>query len=89
MEDAPQEIAAVKEDLQYLISVFKRIESAEKPLGHCIAEGVRHCRIKVAVSLGSSLRVDSADDQGSDVDRRYVRGGFPVRLTKEALTYRF
>lgn len=49
IEDAPHEIAAVKEDLQYLISVFKRIETAEKPLGHCIAEGIRHCRIKVAV----------------------------------------
>jgi hypothetical protein len=49
IEDAPQEVAAVKEDLQYLISVFKRIESAEKPLGHCIAEGIRHCRFKVAV----------------------------------------
>ncbi|KAF1929931.1 uncharacterized protein M421DRAFT_380930 [Didymella exigua CBS 183.55] len=48
IEDAPQEIAAVKEDLQYLISVFKGIENSEKPLGHCIADGVQHCRIKIA-----------------------------------------
>lgn len=49
IEDAPHEIAAIKEDLQYLISVFKKVESAEKPLGHCIAEGIRHCRTKVTV----------------------------------------
>jgi hypothetical protein len=49
IEEAPQEIAAIKEDLQYLISVFSRIESTEEPLGLCIAEGIRHCRTKVAV----------------------------------------
>ncbi|KAH6633196.1 hypothetical protein C7974DRAFT_462830 [Boeremia exigua] len=50
IEDAPQEISAIKEDLQYLISVFRRIESAKTPLGHCIAEGIQHCRIKVVSS---------------------------------------
>lgn len=49
IEDAPQEIAAVKEDLQYLVSVFRKIEAGDEPMGHCIAEGIRHCRIKVAV----------------------------------------
>jgi hypothetical protein len=49
IKEAPEEIAAIKEDLRYLISVFRRVESAGQPLGPCIAEGVRHCRIKVAV----------------------------------------
>lgn len=49
IEDAPQEVAAIKEDLQYLISVFKRIESTEARNSRCIREGVQHCRIKVAV----------------------------------------
>lgn len=49
IEDAPHEILAIKGDLRYLISVFRRIESAEQPLGNSIIEGVRHCRIKVAV----------------------------------------
>lgn len=49
IEEAPQEIAAIKEDLRYLISVFRRIESAGEAPGLCIAEGIRHCRTKVAV----------------------------------------
>lgn len=49
MEDAPQEIASIIEDLQYLISVFKKFESAERPPGDCIIEGIRHCQSKVAV----------------------------------------
>lgn len=50
IEDAPLEIVAIKEDLRYLISVFKRVESHNKPLGGCLAEGVQHCRAKIAVS---------------------------------------
>lgn len=49
IEDAPLEIAAIKEDLRYLISVFKRVESNDNPLGDCIVEGVQHCRVKIAV----------------------------------------
>jgi hypothetical protein len=51
IEDAPHEIAAIKEDLQLLISVFKRIESNENPLGQCTIKGVYHCRVKVAVCI--------------------------------------
>jgi hypothetical protein len=51
IEDAPLEIAAIKEDLRYLISVFKRVESHEDPLGSCLTEGIRHCRAKIAVSV--------------------------------------
>jgi hypothetical protein len=50
VEDAPQEIIAIKEDLRYLISVFKGVESYDDPLGGCLGEGVQHCRAKVAVS---------------------------------------
>lgn len=32
VEDAPQEVAAISEDLKYLISIFKRIESDTIPL---------------------------------------------------------
>jgi hypothetical protein len=49
IEDAPQEISAIREDLQYLISIFKRFESNNDPIGDCIAEGIQHCRIKVLV----------------------------------------
>ncbi|KAH7401636.1 hypothetical protein BKA66DRAFT_585814 [Pyrenochaeta sp. MPI-SDFR-AT-0127] len=47
IEDAPQEIAAIKEDLLYLTSVFGRIGCTRKPLGHCVVEGIQHCQIKV------------------------------------------
>jgi hypothetical protein len=50
VEDAPREIIAIKEDLRYLISVFKTVESHSNPLGSCLAEGVQHCRAKIAVS---------------------------------------
>jgi hypothetical protein len=49
VEDAPQEVAAINEDLQYLISIFKRIESQNTSIGDCIAEGIQHCRSKVLV----------------------------------------
>ena len=49
IEDAPHEIASIKADLQYLISVFKRIESGGHAPGQCISEGLHHCRSKVAV----------------------------------------
>lgn len=55
VEDAPIEIAAIKEDLRYLISVFKRVECTENPLESCLAEGVQHCRAKIAVSLHSAI----------------------------------
>ncbi|KAH7080966.1 hypothetical protein FB567DRAFT_562483 [Paraphoma chrysanthemicola] len=55
IEDAPHEIATIKEDLRYLTSVFKRIETAERPLGGCIAEGMQHCQIKVAPRIPSPL----------------------------------
>ena len=51
IEDAPHEIASIKEDLRFLISVFRRIESNENPLGQCTIEGVYHCRVKVAVGI--------------------------------------
>lgn len=51
VEDAPQEIASVKEDLRYLISVFKRIESSNHAVGSCIADGIRYCQLKVVVSV--------------------------------------
>jgi hypothetical protein len=49
IEDAPHEIAAIKEDLKYLISVFKRVESSGYASGLCISEGLHNCRMKVAV----------------------------------------
>lgn len=55
VEDAPREVAAIKEDLQYLISVFKRIESNKNSVGDCIVEGIQHCRIKVLVHRPFSL----------------------------------
>jgi hypothetical protein len=50
VEDGPQEIAAIRKDLQYLISIFREIETNNKPVGDCIVEGIQHCRIKVLVS---------------------------------------
>lgn len=50
VEDAPLEIASIKEDLRYLISVFKRVESHDNARGSCLAEGIRHCRAKITVS---------------------------------------
>jgi hypothetical protein len=49
VEDAPHEIAAIREDLQYLISVFKEIERNEHQSGQCVAEGTLYCRNKIAV----------------------------------------
>jgi hypothetical protein len=49
VEDAPREIIAIKEDLRYLISVFKTFESHGNPLGSCLSEGVQHCCAKIAV----------------------------------------
>jgi hypothetical protein len=53
VEDAPQEVAAINEDLQYLISIFKRIESQNSSPDDCIAEGIRYCRSKVLVRLSA------------------------------------
>lgn len=47
VEDAPQDIAAINEDLQYLISVFQRIQSTKGSVGECVAEGMQHCWSKV------------------------------------------
>ncbi|KAH8704359.1 hypothetical protein GQ44DRAFT_820019 [Phaeosphaeriaceae sp. PMI808] len=52
VEGAPHEIATIKDDLQYLISIFKRIESSNHSLGDCIVEGIQHCQIKVLSSRG-------------------------------------
>jgi hypothetical protein len=49
IEDAPHEIAAIKADLKYLISVFKRVESSGHASSQCISEGLHHCRNRVAV----------------------------------------
>jgi len=49
VEDAPREIIAIKEDLRFLISVFQRVESSGNNLDGCLAEGVQHCRAKIAV----------------------------------------
>ena len=56
VEDAPREIIAIKEDLRFLISVFQRVESHGNSLGGCLAEGVQHCRAKIAVSVPISAR---------------------------------
>jgi hypothetical protein len=58
VEDAPYEIAAIKEDLRYLISVVKKIETNEHPSGQCIAEGAHHCQNKIAVRIVRHTRVD-------------------------------
>jgi hypothetical protein len=50
VEHSPQEVAAIRDDLQYLISIFREIESNNNPAGDCIVEGIRRCRIKVIVS---------------------------------------
>ncbi|KAI4642043.1 uncharacterized protein J4E79_011569 [Alternaria viburni] len=50
VEDAPREIIAIKEDLRFLISVFQKVESHGNSLGGCLAEGVQHCRAKIALS---------------------------------------
>ena len=66
VEDAPREIIAIKEDLRFLISVFKRVESHGNNLGSCLAEGVQHCRAKITVSAlmwGCKLRLINS---GSD-----------------------
>ncbi|KAK7187424.1 hypothetical protein PSPO01_06654 [Paraphaeosphaeria sporulosa] len=54
MEDAPHEIATIKEDLLYLISIFKRVESSEHSSSKCMAEGATHCQRKVAVATDSN-----------------------------------
>ncbi|KAF7677303.1 hypothetical protein GT037_004162 [Alternaria burnsii] len=58
VEDAPQEIIAIKEDLRYLISVFKGVESYGDPLGGCLGEGVQHCRAKVADLISIVEKLD-------------------------------
>jgi hypothetical protein len=50
IEDGPQEIKAIQEDLQYLISIFEKIESNDNLVGDCVVEGMQHCRTKVLVS---------------------------------------
>ena len=50
IEDGPQEIAAIREDLQYLISIFREIESNNGHVGDCILEGIQYCRIRIVVS---------------------------------------
>jgi hypothetical protein len=56
VEDGPQEIVAIKEDLQYLISIFREIESNNNSVGECIVEGIQHCRVKVVVSYQPPVR---------------------------------
>ena len=51
IEDAPREIQAIKEDLQYLSSVFGKLDSDQAKLGKCVVEGTKHCKDKVAVRL--------------------------------------
>jgi hypothetical protein len=73
IEDAPHEIAAIKEDLQFLVSVFQRIESNEDPLGHCTIEGVYHCRVKVAVRIMDCITGQKDTDEiGIDGYRREI-----------------
>jgi hypothetical protein len=55
IEDGPQETTAIREDLFYLISIFREIESNDNPLGDCIVEGIQQCRTKVTVSCQSSF----------------------------------
>jgi hypothetical protein len=50
VEDAPQEVKAIREDLQYLISIFGKIESNENRVGECVVQGMQHCQSKVLVS---------------------------------------
>jgi len=50
IEDGPQEIAAIKENLQYLISIFREIESNSSRVGDCILEGIQYCRLRIVVS---------------------------------------
>ncbi|KAJ4989675.1 hypothetical protein SVAN01_04892 [Stagonosporopsis vannaccii] len=78
IEDAPQEIAAIKEDLCYLISVFKRVESHDNPLGSCLAEGVQHCRAKIA---DLTLIVEKFDRGFHSLSRRKrVRAAFKAAI---------
>jgi hypothetical protein len=49
VEDAPQEIAAIREDLHFLSSVFAGIGCNGKPLGQLVVEGIQHCELKMAV----------------------------------------
>ncbi|KAF9700525.1 hypothetical protein EKO04_001240 [Ascochyta lentis] len=78
VEDAPIEIAAIKEDLRYLISVFKRVESNNIPSGDCIAEGIKHCRVKIADLMSI---VERFDDGFQSLSRRIrVRTAFKAAL---------
>ncbi|KAF3034602.1 hypothetical protein E8E12_004361 [Didymella heteroderae] len=78
VEDAPLEIAAIKEDLRYLISVFKRIESHEHPVGSCLAEGIHHCRAKIA---DLTHIVERFDDGFHSLSRRKrVRTAFKAAI---------
>jgi hypothetical protein len=49
VEDGPQEVKAIQEDLQYLISIFRKIESNDSHVGECVMEGMQHCQVKVLV----------------------------------------
>lgn len=51
VEDAPAEVLAIREDLKYLISVFRIIEADGTVSSHSTSEGVRLCRAKVAVCV--------------------------------------
>ncbi|RAR06532.1 ankyrin repeat-containing protein [Stemphylium lycopersici] len=73
VEDAPQEIAAINEDLQYLITIFRRIESNTEPLGECIAEGIEHCRACPKVSrIVERDKIDFDSCPGPSMSQRYT-----------------
>ncbi|KAF2032349.1 hypothetical protein EK21DRAFT_99003 [Setomelanomma holmii] len=61
IEDAPQEIAAIKEDLQYLISVFKRIEGMEArnslSLSHTLSNSLTTYKTRLAVSNSTPIQL--------------------------------
>lgn len=65
VEDAPQDIAAINEDLQYLISVFKKIQSTKGAVGECVAEGIQHCWGKLLVRYFSILNLLRSDNPGT------------------------
>jgi hypothetical protein len=84
VDDSPQEVAAIRDDLQYLILIFKEIESNNNPVGHCIVEGVQRCRIKVKV--GCQLfaeRQTYSHRLGTNHNRREIRSRLQINILEE------
>ncbi|KAH3964989.1 hypothetical protein HBI56_149970 [Parastagonospora nodorum] len=91
IEDGPQEIAAIREDLQYLISIFREIESNNGHVGDCILEGIQYCRIRIVELIAIVGKCEAGFKSNSWKQRKWtafkaaIRSGHIQRF-RESLT---